>query len=468
MCGASDVWCTGCELLRKGGPALHSVILKFINRCWENEVIPETWRCRTIISLYKAGTPEEPGNYRGITVLSVFRKLFGTLLTLRLQNNVNLHESQAAFRNGRGCIGHIYTFARIVRAAARKHGPLYAFFLDIRKAYDTVWRDGLMFKLLKKGVTGRLGRVVSQPLLKSQSRVRFEHHTPPYFPISLGVGQGDPLSIFLFDVCIDDLLEELHTRPAQHCIEMEGQNDKCIAELPYAGDVNAMSLTPHGLQGHIDVVDSWLHGWRLSPNVTKSKTMIFNPAPGHPESAFTMRGVQLQAVQTFKYLGVHFHQDCTWTEHVQYVRGRMNKALGMWRPVLQCHYLTASVRIGLAYTFVYTHALYGAEAWAAPRNELDKMDAICKAALRLVFGLHQFACHAEILFADCGLLPVSALISAAKLCWKVRLTTCLLSVSPWPSIPSQSQGKPTLRARKVKTSMLTSTLSAMIYIISME
>ena len=121
------------------------------------------------------------------------------------------------------------------------------------------------------------------------------------------------------------------------------------------------------------------------------QAMIFNPAPGHPESVFTMRGVQLQTVQTFKYLGVHFHQDCTWTEHVKYVRGRMNKALGMWRPVLQCHYLTASVRIGLAYTFVYTHAVYGAEAWAAPRDELDKMDAICKAALRLVFGLHQTA-----------------------------------------------------------------------------
>ena len=235
-----------------------------------------------------------------------------------------------------------------------------------------------MFKFLKKGVTGRLGRVVSQLLLKSQSRVRSEHHTSPYFPISLAVGQGDPLSTFLFDVYIDDLLEELHARPAQHCIEMEGQNDKCIAELTHADDLNAMSLTPHGLQGHIDVVDSWLHRWHLSPNVTKSKTVTFNPAPGHPESIFTMRGVQLQAMQTFKYLGVHFHQDCTWTEHVQYIRGRMNKALGMWRPVLQCHYLPASVRIGLACTFVYTHALYGAEAWAAPRNELDKMDAICK------------------------------------------------------------------------------------------
>ena len=179
-----------CELLRKGGPALHSIILKFINRCWENEVIPETWRCGTIISLYKAAAPEEPGNCRGTTLVSVFRKLLGTLLKLRLRNDANLHKSQAAFRSGRGCIDHIYTltFAHIVRAAARKHMPLYAFFLDIRKAGDTVWRDGLMFKLLKKGVTSRLCRVVSQLLLKSQSRVSTMHR--PTLPSPSGSGKG--------------------------------------------------------------------------------------------------------------------------------------------------------------------------------------------------------------------------------------------------------------------------------------
>ena len=50
------------------------------------------------------------------------------------------------------------------------------------------------------------------------------------------------------------------------------------------------------VEGHIDVVVSWLHRLRLSPNVTKPKTMTFNPALGHPETVFTMRGVQLQAV----------------------------------------------------------------------------------------------------------------------------------------------------------------------------
>ena len=68
------------------------------------------------------------------------------------------------------------------------------------------------------------------------------------------------------------------------------------------------------------------------------------------------------------------------------------------------------------------------EAWPTVKGLADRPDdaaewaTICKAALHLVFGLHQFGCHAEILFADCGLLPVSALICAAKRCWKVRLS----------------------------------------------
>ena len=50
-----------------------------------------------------------------------------------------------------------------------------------------------------------------------------------------------------------------------------------------------MPLAPRGLQkGHIDVLDSWLHRWRSSPNVTKTYAMTFNPPTGQPENGFTM------------------------------------------------------------------------------------------------------------------------------------------------------------------------------------
>ena len=72
------------------------------------------------------------------------------------------------------------------------------------------------------------------------------------------------------------------------------------------------------------------------------------------------------------------------------------------------------------------------------------MDAICKAALCLVFDLHQSDCHAEIMFADCGLLPVSALISAAKLCWKVRLSN--MSAERFPVATQEQRDTTRLRS----------------------
>ena len=72
-------------------------------------------------------------------------------------------------------------------------------------------------------------------------------------------------------------------------------------------------------------------------------------------------------------------------------------------------------------------------------NGFGQLDAICKAALRLVCGLHQLECHGEIIFADCGLLPGSALMSAARMCWKRKLFTNHQRVSLWLSIPLQSQ-----------------------------
>lgn len=419
-----------CELLRQGGQALRSAILALLNHCWTTETIPESWTKGTIVSLYKNGAAEDPSNYRGITLLSVFRKLFSTMLKIRLEAHVSLHESQAAFRPDRGCTDHVYTFARIVRAATKHRTPLYAFFLDIRKAYDTVWREGLMYKLLKKGVTGRLGRVISRLLSGTQARVRFGDRESSYFPISLGVGQGDPLSTILFDIFIDDLLEELHSRPDEHGIPVNGESVTCISNLTYADDVNALSLSPEGLQGHIDTIDAWLYKWRSSPNVSKSKTMVFCPPPHAPPFVFRMRGCELECVSTYKYLGVFFQSDGSWTKHVQHVRAKMHRALGMWRPLLSCHLLPVSVRLRLVSAFVYTPALYGAEAWIAAQPDLDKFDTTCMNAIRTVFGLHQLDCHAEILFADTGLLPISSLVCAAMLCWKSKLSR--MSVDRFP------------------------------------
>ena len=104
----------------------------------------------------------DPNNYRGITIMSVLGKLFCKVLNDRLlgflESKGLLHEGQSGFRVGRGCTDHQHTLNAIIQHRAHTKQPTYAFFLDVRKAYDVVWRNGLWFKLYMKGVRGKFLR----------------------------------------------------------------------------------------------------------------------------------------------------------------------------------------------------------------------------------------------------------------------------------------------------------------------
>ena len=100
--------------------------------------------------------------------------------------------------------------AQLVNESGATKRPFFAFFLDIRNAYEMVWQEGLFYKLKAKGVQGKMWRVLLNLFSKSQSSIRIAGEMSESFPIMVGVGQGDPLSTLLFDIYIDDLPESLH------------------------------------------------------------------------------------------------------------------------------------------------------------------------------------------------------------------------------------------------------------------
>ena len=76
---------------------------------WTEEGIPKQWRQGLIVSLYKKGDAEDPGNYRGITLLNVvvtklICKILNNRLVIRLESEKALHEGQAGIREKRSCI----------------------------------------------------------------------------------------------------------------------------------------------------------------------------------------------------------------------------------------------------------------------------------------------------------------------------------------------------------------------------
>lgn len=402
------------ELIRGGGSAIQSALLLLFNWAWQHELMPSDWSSGIVVNIFKAGSTQDPNNYRGITLISVLRKMFSTMIRHRLQKHVPLHEGQAAFRQNRGCSDQLFTLTRIIQEAKKSNVPVFAFFLDIRKAYDTVWRDGLFYKLLEKGISGKLWRVLRDLFGKTTSRVRSNGGMSEPFSLSVGVGQGDPLSTFLFDIFLDDLLDDLHKCLPGDAVSV---GDAHIAGLAYADDVNTISLNPEGLQNHMHCVGDWLNKWRMQGNFAKSKVVVFNPPPDHGAFEFTLNGVAIQQVSSMKYLGVVFQENGGWDIQAKTALNKMSAAVGYWRPLLNCSTIPTKVRIMMLHTFIYSAGMYGTEVWDTTKVTKDKMAVLVKKAIRCILGLHKMECSSDALFGDIGHLTPACMMDVAKICW---------------------------------------------------
>ena len=92
----------------------------------DSEDVPANWRQGFTVRIFKSGDRCDPGNYRGITVLSAVGIIFANVIRVQLTNAVPLHETRAAFCSGRSCIDHVFTLNQLVQA--RKRASLDTFF----------------------------------------------------------------------------------------------------------------------------------------------------------------------------------------------------------------------------------------------------------------------------------------------------------------------------------------------------
>ena len=99
---------------------------------WQEEYVPPQWREGLIVNLFKKGDEEDPGNYRGITLLSVVWEVFCKVLNNRLVQHFDkggvLHEGQTGFRLKRSCVDNIFTLNELVQGRMKEGKRTFTFF----------------------------------------------------------------------------------------------------------------------------------------------------------------------------------------------------------------------------------------------------------------------------------------------------------------------------------------------------
>ena len=201
------------ELLRRGEKGAEEALLQLFQTIWRTQVWPSQWELGNIKPLYKqSGDPQDLENYRGITLLSCLAKTFETVLNQRLYNwsesHTTLHDAQGGFRPGRRSTDSIFALREAVSERRERGLATFCCFVDVRKAYDRVWRDGLWLALWNIGVCSTMFRMIRSMFVHMRRQVAVEGQTSGQFPVELGVAQGAVLSPILYAIFINSLLQQ--------------------------------------------------------------------------------------------------------------------------------------------------------------------------------------------------------------------------------------------------------------------
>ena len=133
------------EMLSLGGDETIRWLKSIFDTIWETESVPRDWQSQILVPLHKKVSQAICNNYRGIALPSIPGKVFAKAILNQFNPRAEqlLHQSQCGFSHGRGCADQLFSLQVLIEKAHEFHQPLYACFIDLKKAYDSVHRDSL-------------------------------------------------------------------------------------------------------------------------------------------------------------------------------------------------------------------------------------------------------------------------------------------------------------------------------------
>ena len=267
-------------------------------------------------------------NYRPISLLPIFDKIFERIIFKNLynflvQNNL-ITKNQSGFRPGDSCSNQLLSLTNEIHEAFHAKGCLEvrSVFLDMSKAFDKVWHEGLLFKLKQNGVSGNLLSLMTNYLSGRKQRVVLNGMTSDWAPILSGVPQGSVLGPLLFLIFVNDLEEGIKSKIKFFA------DDTSLFSIVHDPEISAAELN-HDL----DLINKWATQWKMSfnPDPTKpAEEILFSVkrnSPRHPTLYFN--GNEVKRVSDHKHLGLTLDPKLKFITHINQISATARKGVGL-------------------------------------------------------------------------------------------------------------------------------------------
>lgn len=358
-------------------------ITKIINSCLRLNYFPDDWKKANVIMIHKPGQQRShPSSYRPISLLNSLSKMLEKIVLQRLlahseENNI-LPPEQFGFRAKHSTVHQLLRITNAIAAGFKNNRRTGAVFLDVAKAFDRVWHDGLIYKLIAFKFPAYLIRLINSFLKNRSFRVRVgsDYSTP--FPITAGTPQGAILSPLLFNIFTADIPKTQNTY-----LHLFADDTAVVAQSTTYYSVCCR------LQKALNNIENWCRTWKIAVNTSKTQAIMFKRRKkNHHNDELTLFQDNIKWSKSVKYLGVHFDENINFKAHVDKTIDKYRmKFRHMYPLICKKSSLTLNSKILLFKMILRPLITYAAPIWATTaKTNIKKLALLQNKLLRMATG----------------------------------------------------------------------------------
>lgn len=362
------------SFVKRCGKELCTPLCIIFNKSLTNGVFPDRWKIAHIIPIFKSGDKSRCENYRPISILSYFAKLFESLVNTHLYNHFKplISENQHGFVKGRSTVTNLLVYKNYLCKSFAAGGQVDSIYTDFTKAFDKVNHRLLRNTLVSYGIHGNLLRWLTSYLNNRSQLVALRGYLSSPIDVTSGVPQGSHLGPVLFVVFINDLIKNI----SSDCL-LYADDLKIFRTIKSSEDCDI-------LQKDLNAVSHWCKANLMYLNIEKCFVITFTNKYQQIVNDYSIDEQVLKRKYVAKDLGITFDSKLSFREHYQEIVTKANQLLGF---ILRStkDFKDVHSTLYLYNTLIRTTLEYGSVIWSPHYSvHVENIERVQRKCLRIL------------------------------------------------------------------------------------
>lgn len=335
--------------------------LSLFNACLKLGYFPTRWKESVITCICKPGKPRDQlASYRFLSLLPCPGKLLEysvlDFTNAFLDDNNIIIPQQYGFRKGKGCTHQLYRIVKLIKRGLYRRLITGMLSLDLTCAFDCVWHEALLHKMLSLNFPIFLLKIIRSFLFNRTFSVAVNGVRSSPRRVKAGVPQGAVTSPTFFNVFFHDIP-----------LPPNGEVAQLADDTAFLASSSRVSTVTRRLQNASTKFTKYFKRWRVRVNSTKSKAVLFTrkTATRHrPLSRVKVGDEEIEWSDDLVYLGMNLDKRATHKKHVMSQILATNKTIkSLYSIIGRNSRLSVKHKLLLFKTVFRPRFMYAAPVW---------------------------------------------------------------------------------------------------------